>query len=51
MDWRTEESVFDFWQEEGILFPLKVPDRLWGPPRLSFSGYRGILPRGKAAGA
>jgi hypothetical protein len=28
MDWTTEESVFDFWQEEGILSSLKVTDRL-----------------------
>jgi hypothetical protein len=27
------------------------PDRLWGPPSLLFSGYRGRLPGGKAGRA
>jgi hypothetical protein len=26
-------------------------DRLWGPPSLLSNGYRGLIPRGKAAGA
>jgi len=28
----------------------QCPDRLWGPPSVIFNGYRGLLPRGKAAG-
>jgi hypothetical protein len=28
-----------------------LPDRLWGPDSLLSNGYRGFLPRGKAAGA
>jgi hypothetical protein len=27
------------------------PDRLGGPPNLLFTGYRGLFPGGKAAGA
>jgi hypothetical protein len=29
----------------------KCPNKLWGPPSLLFNLYRGILPRGLAAGA
>jgi hypothetical protein len=27
------------------------PDLLWGPTTLLFNGYRGLFPRGEAAGA
>jgi hypothetical protein len=30
-----------------FLFSPKRPDRLWGPPGLLFSGYRGSFPRVK----
>jgi hypothetical protein len=32
---------------EFFLCPLR-PDRLWGPPSLLYSGYRGLFPGGKA---
>jgi hypothetical protein len=36
--------------EERILTPFP-PGRFWGPPSLLWNGYRGLFPRGKAAGA
>jgi hypothetical protein len=34
-----------------ILFSLRRPGRLWRPPNLLSSGYRGLFLRGKASGA
>jgi hypothetical protein len=34
-----------------FFFTLRRQDRLWGPPSLLSNGYRGLFPRGKAAGA
>jgi hypothetical protein len=42
--------------DRGVAVPVPIgsrifcspqrPDRLWGPPRLVFNGYRGPFPRG-----
>jgi hypothetical protein len=39
---------FDFWKGR-ILSSPECPDRLWGPPKLLFNGYRVLSSRGKAA--
>jgi hypothetical protein len=37
--------------ESRIVSSPRRPNRLWGPLSLPSSGYRGLFPRGKAAGA
>jgi hypothetical protein len=41
----------DFRQGQGFFSSPPPPYRLWGPPSLLFSGYRGSFLGGKAAGA
>jgi hypothetical protein len=35
---------FDSWQRQDMFCSPNRPDRLWGPPRLLFNGYRGSVP-------
>jgi hypothetical protein len=47
-DWTTGRSMFDPQQrQEDFSSNLLCPDRLWGPPSLLSSGYRGSFPGGK----
>jgi hypothetical protein len=45
MDDRAFEVRSPAEAKEFFLYPL-CPDRLWGPPSLQYSGYRGSFPRG-----
>jgi hypothetical protein len=48
--WTTEGLEFESRLSRFLFSPCR-PDRLWGPPSLLYNGYRGLFPRGKAAGA
>jgi hypothetical protein len=58
LKWRGHESEYG-WEtqsstprhEEGLFFPLKLPDGLWGPPSILFMGKVLYFPGDKAAGA
>ena len=49
MDWTTEESWFDDWQEQTFLSSSKRPDQLSGPSNLFSNGYWGLSPQGGEA--
>jgi hypothetical protein len=45
-DWKT--GVPSPAEAKDFSSSLLCPDRLWGPPILPYSGYRGLFPGGKA---
>jgi hypothetical protein len=48
--WATEESGFDFRQDQKMFSSPQSPDRLWGQPSLLSNGYGGFSPEVKRLG-